>query len=103
MSPNFEILIGLEFLFYGPVRVWVRVRVRVRVLGLGLRSGLELGLGLGVMVVRMDRNIFREPIKREVDWETLQDLAVRIMSTTNHDRLVKPIMVRRAYDQLVIA
>ena len=47
MSPNSEILIGLEFLFYGPVRVGVRVgfrarvrvkvRARVRVLGLGVR------------------------------------------------------------------
>ena len=47
MSPNSKTLIGLEFLFYGPVTVGVRVRVgframvrvkvraRVRVLGLG--------------------------------------------------------------------
>ena len=29
MSPNSEILTGLEFLFYGPVRVGVRVRIKV--------------------------------------------------------------------------
>ena len=45
---------------------------------LGLGLGLGSGLKLRVMVVRMVRNIFREPIKREVDWEILQDLASRI-------------------------
>ena len=66
MPPNFEILIGLEFLFYGPAKVRVRARVRVR-------------LELGVMVVRMVQNIFCELIKNEINWETLHDLAIRVV------------------------
>ena len=58
MSPNSEFLIGLEFLYY------------IYFLGLGL----GLGLGLVVMVVRMVQNLFRKPIIREINWETLQDL-----------------------------
>ena len=53
MSPNFEILISLEFLF-------------MDLLGLGLGLGLRKGLELGVMVVRMVWNLFHEPIKREI-------------------------------------
>ena len=41
MSPNSKILIGLEFLFYGPVRVGVRFRVRVRV-RVGFRARIRV-------------------------------------------------------------
>ena len=48
MSLNFKTLIGLEFLFYRPVRLGVRVRVRV-----GFRAMVRVKVRARVSVFRV--------------------------------------------------
>ena len=64
VSHNFEILIGLEFLFYGLVRVGFGVGVRARV---------------RVRVVRMVRNLFSRANQKGDQLQTLQDLTVIVI------------------------